>query len=302
MNTAVAASEASSTLLRDLVSVTKPRITSTVVLTAAAGVWLANRTSPELARPWAESLLAVLMVGVLVSGASALNCWYERDTDALMKRTRNRPIPAGRLGAGAAMAWGLGLCALALGVFLVVFSPLSALLGFIALVSYVWIYTPMKRLSPDALYVGAFPGAAPPLIAWTAITGRMDLAGIALFAVLFVWQLPHFLAIAYLCREDYAAAGLRVHTVAHGLRSTQRAAIFWAIVQIPVSLLLVVLGAAGWIYAAAALLAGAHYVRAAAKWRPEAETGTADARRLLFSSVIYLGLVFSALLLDSVVL
>lgn len=299
MNTAVAASEASTSVLRDLVEVTKPRITSTVVLTAAAGVWLANRTFPELARPWLESLLAVIVVGALVSGASALNCWYERHTDALMKRTRNRPIPAGRLSPGLAMAWGFALCGLALALLLVVFSPLSALLGFIALVSYVWIYTPMKRLSPDALFVGAFPGAAPPLIAWTAITGRMDLVGVALFAVLFVWQLPHFLAIAFLCREDYAAAGLRVHPVALGERSTRRSALFWALAQIPVSLLLVLLGAAGWIYAVAAVGAGAVYARAAARWRPEGEEGTAQARALMFASVLYLGSVFSALLLDA---
>lgn len=298
MNTAVAASEASASVIRELIAVTKPRITSTVVLTAAAGVWLANRTFPELALSWAPSLVAVLAVGALVSGASALNCWYERGTDALMKRTRNRPIPAGRLSPAAAVAWGGSLCALSLAVLALAFSPLAGLLGFIALVSYVWIYTPMKRLSPDALFVGAFPGAAPPLIAWTAVTGRMDLVGLALFAVLFVWQLPHFLAIAYLCREDYAAAGLRVHPVAHGIRSTKRGALFWAAMQLPVSLLLVLLGAAGWLYALAAVVGGAIYFRAAWKWLPEAE-GTEQARRLMFASVIYLGLVFSALLLDA---
>src|SRR5690606_34805704 len=200
------------------------------------------------------SLLAVLAVGVLVSGASALNCWYERHTDALMRRTRNRPIPSGRLAPGLALAWGLGLCALAIPVLSLVFHPLAGLLGFVALVSYVWIYTPMKRLSPDSLLVGAFPGAAPTIIAWTAVTGRMDLAGVALFAVLFVWQLSHFLAIAYLCKEDYARAGFRVHSVVYGDRSTKRWAFFWTLVQIPVSLLLVVMGIAGWIYAGAALV------------------------------------------------
>lgn len=298
MNTAVATSEASVSIVRELVAVTKPRITSTVVLTAAAGVWLANRTFPEFALSWASSLLAVIAVGALVSGASALNCWYERNTDALMRRTRNRPIPAGRLSPGAAVVWGAALCALSMAVLALVFSPLSGLLGFIALVSYVWIYTPMKRLSPDSLLVGAFPGAAPTIIAWTAVTGRMDLAGVALFAVLFVWQLPHFLAIAYLCREDYAAAGLRVHPVTHGIRSTKRAAVFWAAVQLPVSLLLVFLGAASWLYAVAAVVGGFIYVRAAWKWLPE-EEGTEQARRLMFASVIYLGLVFSALLLDA---
>jgi len=299
LNTAVAASEASANVLRDLIEVTKPRITSTVVLTAAAGVWLANRTFPALARPWGESLLAVLVVGVLVSGASALNCWYERSTDALMRRTRNRPIPAGRLAPGLAFAWGLSLCAVALAALALAFTPLSALLGFVALVSYVWVYTPMKRLSADALFVGAFPGAAPPLIGWTAVTGRMDLEGIAVFAVLFVWQLPHFLAIAHLCRDDYAAAGLRVHPVERGDRATRRTALFWALMQIPVSLLLVVLGTAGWIYAIVAVAAGLLYARAAARWRGTGAEAIAQARALMFASVVYLGSVFSALLVDA---
>src|SRR5690606_3974177 len=138
-------------------------------------------------------------------GASALNCWMERGTDAMMRRTRNRATAAGRLPPWAAFAWGMGLSAVALPVLTFLLDPLAGLLGFIALVSYVWVYTPMKRLSSDALLVGAFPGAAPPLIGWTAVTGRLDLAGVVLFAVLFVWQLPHFLAIAYLCKDDYAA-------------------------------------------------------------------------------------------------
>ncbi|MFO7156099.1 MAG: heme o synthase [Pseudomonadota bacterium] len=297
MNTAVAATDASTNVIRELVAVTKPRITSTVVLTAASGVWLANRTFPEQALSWPMSLLAVLAVGVLVSGASALNCWYERHTDALMRRTRNRPIPSGRLAPGLALAWGLGLCALAIPVLSLVFHPLAGLLGFVALVSYVWIYTPMKRLSPDSLLVGAFPGAAPTIIAWTAVTGRMDLAGLALFAVLFVWQLPHFLAIAYLCKDDYERAGFQVHPVVHGERSTRRWAFFWTLVQIPVSLLLVVMGIAGWIYAGAALVCGLLYARAG--WRWLGAGGTEGARRLMLASVLYLGLVFSALLLDA---
>lgn len=297
MNTAVAATDASTNVIRELVAVTKPRITSTVVLTAASGVWLANRTFPEQALSWPMSLLAVLAVGVLVSGASALNCWYERHTDALMRRTRNRPIPSGRLAPGLALAWGLGLSALAIPVLSLVFHPLAGLLGFVALVSYVWIYTPMKRLSPDSLLVGAFPGAAPTIIAWTAVTGRMDLAGLALFAVLFVWQLPHFLAIAYLCKDDYERAGFQVHPVVHGERSTRRWAFFWTLVQIPVSLLLVVMGIAGWIYAGAALVCGLLYARAG--WRWLGAGGTEGARRLMLASVLYLGLVFSALLLDA---
>lgn len=298
MNTAVAATDASSNLVRELVAVTKPRITSTVVLTAASGVWLANRTFPEQALSWPMSLLAVLAVGVLVSGASALNCWYERHVDALMRRTRNRPIPSGRLAPGLALAWGSALCALALPVLAFVFHPLSGLLGFIALVSYVWVYTPMKRLSPDSLLVGAFPGAAPTIIAWTAVTGRMDLAGVALFAVLFVWQLSHFLAIAYLCKEDYARAGFRVHSVVYGDRSTKRWAFFWTVVQLPVSLLLVLMGVASWLYGLVAIAAGLLYAREAWRWLPE-EAGTAEARRLMLGSVLYLGVVFSALLLDA---
>lgn len=284
-------------VVRDLVEVTKPRITSSVLLTAAAGVWLANRTFPELALPWHKSLLAVLATGILVSGASTLNCWLERNTDARMRRTRNRPTASGRLAPWAAFTWGAGLSALALPLLTFVLHPLAGLLGFIALVSYVWVYTPMKRISSDSLLVGAFPGAAPPLIGWTAVTGRLDLAGVVLFAVLFVWQLPHFLAIAYLCKDDYAAGGLKVHSVVRGDDSTKRWAFFWSILQLVVSLLLVVMGVAGWIYAVAASIAGLAYIRETRRWlAPEA--GKPEAKRVMLGSVLYLAVIFSALLVD----
>lgn len=298
MGTAVAArTEVTSSVVKDLVEITKPRITSTVLLTAAAGVWLANRTFPELAISWVESVLAVVATGVLVSGASALNCWMERGTDAMMRRTRNRATAAGRLPPWAAFAWGMGLSAVALPVLTFLLDPLAGLLGFIALVSYVWVYTPMKRLSSDSLLVGAFPGAAPPLIGWTAVTGRLDLAGVVLFAVLFVWQLPHFLAIAYLCKDDYAAGGLKVHSVVRGEKSTKAWAFFWSIVQLVVSLLLVVMGVAGWLYGVAASVAGLAYIRETRRWlAPEA--GVAQAKRVMLGSVLYLAVIFTALLVD----
>lgn len=281
-----------SAVLRDLVALTKPRITALVLVTTAGGLALAPARLPLL-----QTLLTILGTGLVVSGASALNCWLERDSDARMNRTRNRPLAAGRLAPSLALAFGLGLAGISIPLLTFAVEPLAGLLAFIAFVSYVWIYTPMKRLSPDSLLVGAFPGAAPTIIAWTAVTGRMDLAGLALFAVLFVWQLPHFLAIAYLCKDDYERAGFQVHPVVHGERSTRRWAFFWTLVQIPVSLLLVVMGIAGWIYAGAALVCGLLYARAG--WRWLGAGGTEGARRLMLASVLYLGLVFSALLLDA---
>lgn len=298
MGTAVAAKRAeSSSLIRDLWVVTKPRITSMNLITAGGGVWLAAKTFPDHALPWQMGLLAVFLVGTLVSGANALNCWMERESDALMRRTRNRPTATGRLAPMAALSFGLGLSLLSLVLLTWFFQPLAGLLGFIALVSYVWIYTPMKRMTPESLIVGAFPGAAPPLIGWTVVTGRLDAAGLALFAILLVWQLPHFLAIASLCKDDYGRAGYRVHSVVRGEASTRRWAVIWSVVQLVVSLSLVALGVAGWIYGVVAAAAGLLFLREGIRWL-RAEEGKGLARRVMLGSVLYLGVIFAALVVD----
>lgn len=279
--------------LRDLVALTKPRITATVLLTTAGGLGLA-----PVELPWHQKLLTIVGTGLVVSGASALNCWVERDIDGKMNRTRRRPLPAGRLSAQSALIFGLVLAALSIPLLTFGVHPLPGLLAFIAFVSYVWVYTPMKRMNSDALLVGAVPGAMPPLIGWTAATGRLDLAGLCLFMLLFTWQLPHFLAIAIYSKDDYARGGLMVHPVIRGEDSAKRWALVWAVAQLAVSLLLIPLGVAGWLYGVVAGIAGLVYVVYAAMGVGR-EVSRQWARRLMFGSIYYLCALFVALLVES---
>lgn len=275
---------------RDWVELSKPRITRMVAFTSAAGLWLAPQ------RPsWFVSIVSVLATATVVSAANMLNQYLERDSDALMVRTRSRPIAAGRLQPGPALLVSLALGAASIAALVFVVNPLAGLLAFVALVSYVWIYTPMKRMSSDALLVGAVPGAMPPLIGWVSATGVIDMKGAVLFSILFVWQLPHFLAIAILLREDYARGGLRVHPVVHGERSSKRWVLIWSVAQLAVSLLVVPLGMAGWVYGVIATAAGIAYIVYAARGFG-AEDTKRWARRLMFASLFWLGIVFTALM------
>lgn len=290
---AVAESANGPGLIRDLVALTKPRITATVLLTTAGGLGLAPGSLA-----WEKQLWTLVGTGVVVSAASVLNNYLERDSDARMRRTCKRPLAAGRVAPQTALYFGLALASIAIPLLTFLVHPLPGLLAFIAFVSYVWLYTPMKRMSSDALLVGAVPGAMPPLIGWTAVTGEIDLAGLVLFSILFVWQLPHFLAIALYSQEDYARGGLMVHPVVHGERSSRRWAVVWSAAQLAVSLLPVPLGVAGWIYGAIALVAGTAFLLTAIDGlRPG--RGREWSRRLMLGSVLYLVTIFCALALDS---
>jgi protoheme IX farnesyltransferase len=292
---AVAAAETttSSALVRDLVALTKPRITTMVLVTCAGGLGLAPGRLP-----WEQQLITLIGTGLVVSAASTLNNYLERDSDALMQRTRRRPLAAGRLSPQVALAFGLFLAALAIPALTFLVHPLPGLLAFIAFVSYVWLYTPMKRMSTDALLVGAVPGAMPPLIGWTAVTGEIDLAGLALFSLMFVWQLPHFLAIAIYCGDDYARGGHKVHPVVRGIASTKRWTVIWSVAQLAVSLLLVGLGVAGTFYGIVAALAGTLYL-AYAIYGLSRDVEKGWSRRLMMGSVYYLTLLFLSLAVDS---
>ena len=280
-------------LFRDLVELSKPRITRMVAFTSAAGLWLA----PD--RPsWWVSILAVFATAMVVSAANMLNQYLERDSDALMSRTRTRPLASGRLSPALALAVSLSLGVLSIAILVFLVNPLAGLLAFIALVSYVWIYTPMKRLSTDALLVGAVPGAMPPLIGWVSATGQLDLKGIVLFSILFVWQLPHFLAIAIMLQDDYARGGLRVHPVVRGERSAKRWAIVWSVAQLLVSLLVLPMGMVSWPYGVVAALAGLAYL-AFAIYGLRVEDTRRWALRLMFASIFWLGIVFTALMVWS---
>lgn len=275
--------------LRDLVSLAKPRVTSLVLVTAGGGMWL----SPghlELTR----GLVALVGTALAVAAANTLNCWMERDSDGRMQRTKDRPLPAGRLAPGVALAFGLGLAVLSLPLMAWGGGPVTAGLGALALVSYVGLYTPLKRVSPKALVVGAVPGALPPLMGWTAVTGRIDAGGLALFGILFFWQLPHFLAIALHRHSDYATAGIQVTPVARGERVARRHAVLWTLALVPITLLLQPLGVAGTGYTVVAVVLGATFLAwTLAGLRPTA--GTTWARGLFRFSLAYLTILFVAL-------
>ncbi len=281
--------------LRDLVSLTKPRITFLVITTSAGGLWLAPGV-PDFAR----SLVAVLAIAAVVMSANALNCWMERDSDRAMTRTMNRPLPAGRLDPKVALVFGLSLGALSVPVLALLVNPLTGLLGAIALVMYVWMYTPLKQKTWTALLVGAVPGAMPPLMGWTAATGRLELPGLALFAVLFVWQIPHFIAIAVFRQAEYERAGIRVLPSVVGVRAAKVHMILWCALLLPVSLSLGPLGVAGTLYLVSAALLGAGFLAACLAGLRETGTDTRWARRAFGASLVYLTLLFGVLIADAV--
>lgn len=275
--------------LKDVLLLAKPRLSGLVVLTTAGGLALAPGKI-GLAR----ALLAILGTAAVVGAANALNNYLEREVDARMHRTRDRPLPAGRVEPFVALGLGIAVPAFALPTLALVANPLTALLAFVALVLYVGVYTPMKQRSTLALFVGAVPGAIPPLMGWTAVTGRLDPGGLALFALLFFWQLPHFLAISLYLAEDYARGGLRVFSLVHGERATRAWIAVAAALLVPVSLVLLPLDVAGPAYGVVALALGVALAGHAllglrggrGRW----------ARAFFLSTLVYLTLLFTALL------
>lgn len=293
MSEAVAVGSAPVSFVRNVVDLGKPRITSMVVFTTWVGLWIAGQ---PMAWPLALAFLAT--VGLLVSSANTLNCWLERDIDARMVRTRDRPLPSGRLSAPSALVAGLleGVVALALLAWLT--NPLTVALGAIALTTYVLVYTPLKRVSWIALHVGAVPGAIPPLMGWTAATGTLDVPGWTLFAILFAWQLPHFLAISLYLRDDYDRGGLRVVPVALGVAAARKHLFAYAVLLAIVAVAVVPAGVAGPWYGLFALAISLAFAWEA--WRGVASrAGNAWARRVMLASVAYLPALITVLLLDA---
>jgi len=277
----------------DLVALAKPRITALVVFTTAIGLWLA----PHGLRPLTVALTLVGTV-LIVAAANVLNMYLERDSDALMARTMNRPLPAHRMEPDVALKFGIVLAAVSVPLLTFAVGALPGLLASIALVSYVLLYTPMKRQTATALLIGALPGAIPPLIGWTAATERLDLPGVLLFAVMFLWQVPHFLAITLFRKEEYARAGLVVQPNEPGGEREARANIVrYTVALVAVSLLFVPIGVARGAYLASALLLGGVFLGYAVAGLRQA-AGRRWARNLFLLSLIYLPLLFGALLLD----
>jgi heme o synthase len=304
-------------LLADYATLFKFRVSTMVIITSAAGFYLGCLRSGI--SPFNAGLVKALFgIAVVTCGASALNQALERTTDRLMRRTRNRPMAAGRI----SLAHGLivGFAATFLGSLYLARTTnlLTGTLTLLTAVAYVAIYTPLKQFSTLNTFVGAFPGALPPLLGWTAARGVIEWPGVALFAILFVWQFPHFMAIGWMYREDYARAGIRLTSTLgntrYAARSTVIQALFYATLMIAVSLWPFMLGTAGIPYAIAATVLSLGYlwytirfsrigfgksVRSPHVIGADAHSDCLPARTLLRASVIYLPLLLAAMMLDA---
>ena len=276
----------------DYVSLAKPRLNSLVLVTTGLGYLLAAR-SVDL-----KILLQTLLGTALVAGgAAALNQVWERESDARMRRTASRPIPSGRLEVSSALAFGFLLSAGGLLELSLAVNRLAAALAAASLVTYLLVYTPLKRLTSLSTVAGAIPGAIPPMIGWAAASGTLDPAAGVLFAILFFWQMPHFLAIAWLYREDYGRAGFPMLPVIEpDGASTGRQAALYAVTLVPVSLALSGLHAAGGVYFVGALLCGIVFAGCAISFA--IRRSTARARTLFFASIIYLPVLLTLAFLD----
>lgn len=279
--------------LRDVLALAKPRLSLLVIWTTAVGLWMAPG-----ALAWQRAVVIGLATALVVGGANALNSYLERDTDGRMRRTRLRPLPSRRLPPAVALTASLVAACVAVAVLYRVANPLTALLSFAAFAVYGWVYTPMKRHSVWAVVVGAIPGAIPPLMGYTAVTGRLDPMGWALFGILFVWQLPHFLAIALYLKDDYARGGLKVMPLVWGDRAAVWCTIGTAMLMLPVSLAPAVLGLVEPLYTAAALVLGLAFFLATASGLFAPHPGR-WARRVFLSSIVYLTLLLTALVVEA---
>lgn len=276
--------------VRDFAMLTKPRLSTQVLFTAGGAMWLAK--GPLSLRSW----LVLLAIHGVVGAACAFNCVLERETDKFMARTRNRPLPAGRMDAMTAVVFASALAAISIPALALLANGLTALLGCAALLLYVWIYTPLKAKTHWAMVVGAVPGAIPPLMGWTAVTGEVSRSAVALFLILFFWQLPHFIAIALFRMPEYRKAGLTSVPLELGEGAARAFATFYAAALFVVALLPYLYGVAhlGYLWTAL-LLGGAFFGMTVWGWWTDA--GPKWARRLFFGSLVYLTGLFAALAL-----
>ena len=277
---------------QDLLSLVKPRLSALVLGTAVGGMWM-GRNGAKLV----PSAIAVLGIAGVIGAGNALNCYLERDSDAFMARTKNRPLPTGRMDPQVALSFGLGLAGLSLVTLLLAVNALTAGLATLALLSYVAAYTPLKSRSPWAMWVGCLPGALPPLMGWTAVRGRIEVPGLVLFAILFLWQVPHFLAIALYRKTEYRAAGLTSIPIAYGDAAARLQAAGSALLLWPITLLIHPPGASGFFYLGVANTLGALFCALAVRGWLRAE-GTRWARQLFFASLLYLPFLFIAMSLS----
>ncbi|BBH54536.1 heme o synthase [Fluviispira sanaruensis] len=277
---------------KDYIELCKPRITFFCIIMTAGGVVLA---------PGNISLISFIMtlVGTALSVASAntFNMIYERNSDKLMKRTRARPIAMGRVKVKDALIYATILGMLSIFLLTYFVNSLTAILSFAAIASYSLIYTPLKSKTPLALVIGAFPGAMPPLLGWTAVNNQIDLAGLALFGVLFAWQMPHFIAIAIYHKDDYAKANIKVVPAVRGDQVAKTQAFFWSIALILISFLLVPLKVGGLVYFIIAIALGIWFLRLSIIGLKK-DLMPNWPRKFFLASLVYLPVLVFALVID----
>ena len=295
MTGAVVAKERTASLARDLVMLTKPRIISLLLVTTIAPMYVAG--SPSLLLVLAVALGGYLMAG----GANAVNMYLDRDIDDRMARTRLRPLPSGRMDPRAVLAFGLALATAATALFAFAVNVLSAALALAGFYFYVFVYTRwLKRRTPQNIVIGGAAGAFPPLVGWAAVTGRIDLAAVYLFLIVFYWTPPHFWALALLKQHDYGRAGVPMAPLVWGERETMRQMFWYTVILVPITLLPAAFGAFGLIYAVSAaalgalLLAGVVRVMRVRLW-------TQAAWSVYKFSLLYLALLFVAMAVDRAV-
>lgn len=279
--------------LRDYLILLKPRISLLIVVTTFTGLWLASDGAPDPSL----TLATLLGTGAAAGAGGVFNHYFDRDVDARMARTRDRPLPAGRIRPSRALAFGVGMLVfslLCLGAQVNLLAAVLALAGFLI---YVGIYTiGLKRRTPHNVVVGGAAGAIPPMIGWAAVTGRVELPAVLLFLVVFLWTPPHFWALALLARDQYERAGIPMLPVVRGDAETVRQILWYAGLLVALSLLLVPAGVAGWLYLVASLLLGAGLLARA--WELRRETTRRKAGRLFGYSILYLFGLCCALVVD----
>jgi protoheme IX farnesyltransferase len=282
----------------DFVALLKPRVMTLVVFSGAVGLFIApGAFHPLLA------VVAILCIAVGSGAAGAINMWYERDIDALMSRTANRPLPAGRVLPSDALGFAatLGLFSVTLMGFAT--NWVAAALLALAILFYVFVYTVwLKRRTPQNIVIGGAAGAFPPMIGWAAVTGDVGLVSLSLFAIIFLWTPPHFWALALYRSGDYARAGVPMMPVVAGRKSTKRQMLAYTLLLVPVSLAPFALGAAGLLYAIGVTLLGAAFIVSAVRVLREPDAAEDRRARQMFGfSILYLFLVFALLLADSLI-
>lgn len=282
-------------MIADLWQLTKPGITRLVLVTTAVGYYLGSTTAFD----WALLFHALVGTGLLAAGTNALNQYAERMVDAEMRRTRSRPLPAGRISPALALAFSAGISVAGALYLAVLVNLLTAALGAAALLIYIFAYTPLKRRTWWCTVVGAVPGAIPPMMGWTAVTGRVDLLAWILFGIVFLWQMPHFYAIGWMYRQDYAKAGFpMLPVIDDGGERTARQIIAYTVALLLVSILTSVLGLTGAVYFVGAMTLGLGFLGLGIALAI-ARTGT-QARRLFLGSILYLPVLLVLMVVDKV--